>query len=470
MDDLSPKIYSALKRHRLDPSHYTLALLREAYRLGLVSQETVDGVQGQVVTLLGETVLKYTQGDSSSVKVETAQRLLGSIYYAIDAVSRSFADPEDALAILTAGQVKDLYQNGLVLIEECVAECRRLYNDVVQNKLDVPNVAYHSTIDSLPLFFRHYDMRFNAQDTMADMDYPLLFDNMRIEGCYYIKQYLEKLILETSFCRLFDLQDINKLLRQYGRVYGIDYKEDLINIFEIVLTNAIFSVLSGHRAARLIISEHQFHTILSRLECADQNQVSTMLSGAMETLMASLRITDPDLQNIIWRFHSVLMPRLISALENSNLNNVVIVDTLESPSNELVYDAGRRMEDKRFRNLVAEIMLCSETNRKIAIINKEIHALEDFIDMLEAECLFEDEFDALYRTLGDVEISLLARWVFAEELRLNPTGFVFAAQAEKRLDAEWQSALSRFISSLDPDRREAIEVWLQADLATGSLS
>lgn len=52
-------------------------------------------------------------------------------------------------------------------------------------KLDVPVDAYQMTIDeSLPVFMKHYDIIFEAQNTMASIDYPLAIDDIQLQGVF----------------------------------------------------------------------------------------------------------------------------------------------------------------------------------------------------------------------------------------------------------------------------------------------
>lgn len=47
---------------------------------------------------------------------------------------------------------------------------------------------------------------------------PLAIDDIRVQGVYYVKRYLERLHLENRFCRLFGNDEILSLLRNFGRL------------------------------------------------------------------------------------------------------------------------------------------------------------------------------------------------------------------------------------------------------------
>lgn len=110
----------------------------------------------------------------------------------------------------------------------------------------MPVDAYTLTIDeSLPVFMNHYNVIFEAQNTMASIDYPLAIDNIELQGVFYIKQYLERLLIETRFCHFFNHHDLMYVLANFGRICHFNYRIELFNIFELMINNAVFSLLSG---------------------------------------------------------------------------------------------------------------------------------------------------------------------------------------------------------------------------------
>ncbi|KUG04093.1 hypothetical protein ASZ90_018500 [hydrocarbon metagenome] len=464
MEISSIEKYIPLKREYLDPYHYTLSLLKEAERLDLMSQKTIGEIHKQLMILLGESIIEYTGGESTSVKIENGESIMLSILYCMDACTRSFPHPRDAINLLITSSIKDIYKGGLEIVELCLRETEILFQETKKNKLDIPIEAYQSTIDKdLPDFFRNYDVLFGAHNTMATFDYPLLFDDMKIQGIYYIRQYLAKLAIETSFCHLFALQDIRKLLCDYGRVYRIDYKEALINIFEIVLTNSIFSVLSGNKAREIMISKIQFDYLQEKLQGLDQTQCLAHVNEAVEHIISELAIVKPELREYIRKLKGVLMPRFLCARENGSLTNVIILDLDDNHQADIFFDEGNRLDDDTFRSLVDEIMDQAKTAEKVDLISSRIQSLADFIDVLEAECLYGDEFTALYDTLGDLELSILGRIVYMEELRADPSSFSLLLTAEEQsANMQWQIEYRRFMRGLSLERLKSIEKLIQS--------
>ncbi len=204
---------SVIKREDIDKNNYTLSLFNQSLAMGIISKEIIRKFQLDSLGILKKLIMKYTFGESSSVKVETAENIMLSIYYCIDAYMASLNMPEKSMAMLEEIGLQEIYNKGVKEVRSCMEECKILYEDVKKNKLDIKLQAYNETVEkALADFFRCYNCLFNAHDTMCSIDYPLSLDDMSIQGVFYIKQYLERLILETKFCHCFHVENIENLL------------------------------------------------------------------------------------------------------------------------------------------------------------------------------------------------------------------------------------------------------------------
>lgn len=464
MNSSNIKKYELIKQENLDPNNYTISILNEALHLGLIDQSAMDAVQAKVMEILADLILKYTKGESSSVRVETSQRLLMSVFYAIDAGLGTDSDPQEVLETLLHGDLREIYKQGLDTLELNLIASRDLYAETLKTKLAIPNDAYHSTIEELQDFFKAYDILYNAQDATANIDYPLLFDDMDIEGVFYIKQYLEKLNLENRICSFYPIRDINQLLVNYSRVYRINTRETLINILEIVISNAVFSILAGNRGSQLNISSEQFEHLNQRLSRFDHSRFADLLSEAIEILIVDLQIEAPAAKEYIRRFHAVLFPRFINALDNNSLYNLIIVNAKATQQFDIMFDEGNSLDDEHFRQVVEKIMDCANAEDKASIIRSEIQSLGDFIDILEAECLFAEEYHVLFNHLGDMELSILARIVFIDDIRTNLMNFSLQNPEEKPSEPDWQAVFCEYVQQLSPERIETIEDYIKSRL------
>ncbi len=451
--------HTFIRSESLDQNQYALSLLKEGFRVGLVDRQDIYHIQEQVMLILKDLIMLYTKGDSTSVKTETAEGLLNSIYYSIDAYASSLEAPEAAIELLRSTSIKELYDKGVEIVSSIFKEARQLCREMVRNKLDVPLEVYNTSItEALPEFFEHYSIVFGAHDTTCSLDYPLIFDDMNVRGVFYIKNYLKNLDIETRFCRLFSKADIAKTLVAYGRTCRIDYKESPVNLFEILVNNSIFSALSGNTADKLLITVSQYEILLRRLTGLDYRQMEGVIGAGVEKLCLDLRIEQKALIEYIRRYMKDFVFRVHNAVKNNNLKNIVMVSGEGKSQNKgNAFIEAERMSDDSFRLIVQKIMACTSAVDKVSMIISGVRSLEDFIDILSADCLFGDEYGSAFAALGDMELALLAKEIFVEELRNNQLSLSSISISRKETAAEWQSEYIRFVQGLDEAGLKSIE-------------
>ena len=63
----------------------------------MLAPDQAQDLQVQIMELVQKMILKYTGGDSTSIRAETANRLLLSVLYCLDAHSGTIDDPAACL-------------------------------------------------------------------------------------------------------------------------------------------------------------------------------------------------------------------------------------------------------------------------------------------------------------------------------------------------------------------------------------
>ncbi|MBY7141967.1 hypothetical protein KFZ56_02465 [Virgibacillus sp. NKC19-3] len=446
-----------IEQSRLKRNQYLLSLLQEGQRLGLITSQRAYQIQLEMMQILQQLIQQHTQGESTSVSSETAQGLMTSLMYAIDTYTLLFETPEEAIAHLQDENMKDIYSKGVELLRHYFEEAKQLYRDVKKMKLDVPVDAYQMTIDeSLPVFMKHYDIIFEAQNTMASIDYPLAIDDMRLRGVFYIKQYLERLQLETRFCRFFHQQDVMYMLTNFGNINRINYQIELFNIFELMINNAVFSLLSGGEATDVRISEIQFEQINQMLTASPANQRTKLIHEAVDQLQEDLQ-TDQALTDYINLYRDELVQRVSNAAEVGSFEKLIIREVNEREKS-MVFKVNEndRMSDLQMRNFVDRILESDSTEEKVQLIRRHVVSLHDYLDLLNAECLFNGEYEALFATFGDVELAILAKIVFYEELREDKRDFSDIVAVGAETETEWEVHYIAFMQQLDDTHIRAV--------------
>lgn len=445
----------------VNPRNDLSSLLQEANRAGLVSEAEVQNIQIKMLDLLKDVIISFTSNQSSSVTEETAQNLLRSIIYCLDFYCMKMDDQPNLIQTLQSGGIKEVYKEGLELLGLYVEETKKLCRRVKAEKLATGLIAYNTTIDeAIPDFFSGYDIRFQAHDTAADIDYPLMFDDMNLKGILYIRQYLENLSLENAFCRLFAPKDIEYLLKSYGRTYHIRYQDYLLNICEIVLTNAIFSKMLDNPASKIIISPAECSILKNDLDRTAPKELPSIIKHAANEMIAELSITEPAIIDYVHRYEAELLARLKSALQHGTLSKLVITTAVNN-NPEMTFDPGKKMDNHSFRLLVRRVLNCTEPSEKAGIIMTNINSLTDFIDILKADCLFDDEYLTLFEQLGDLETSVLLRIIFCEELRAAGS-FEDAVASLSKAHIDWKDQLIIFLQNISPVRLKTIAALIES--------
>ena len=454
-----------VSRGGFDPSKlkrnpYTLSLLNEGQRAGLLDQREVSRVQYGFFLLLQDLIRRYTQGESSSVASETAERLLASAMYAVDAYLWSLENPAKAIDNLKSTDIRTLHAKGIEYVRQCFEETKRLYREVRKHKLDVPVDAYNMTIEeSLPVFLQKYDILFDGHNTMAGIDYPLAVDDMRLQGVFYILQYLERLRMEDRFCRQWEREDLLRLLENFGRACKFDYRIELFNIFELVFHHALFSVLSVGDARRIRISPVQFEKLERMFTGAEDAAVGAMLDGAVRRLLEQLPPQDPGLEDYMRQCMRGLVCRIVNAAEHRELKAVIMADREDVRHAVFSLKTGESMSDVLLRKLLDAIRDSESTADKIRLIRRHVFSLHDYLDLLESDCLYGNEYEALYDTFGDMELAILCKIVFYEPLR-NGADLPDILREREEEDREWQHRLLGYLKRMDASRIRAIDAWI----------
>ena len=217
----------------LSEYQYTLSLIKECVRVKILNKNYIFDVQIKISDILKDLIMKYTNGESSSVTVEKAEKLIIIIWYTLDTYIMNFETVEESIKALQEEDIKEIYDKGKKLLQKEVENTKRLYEIVMKNKLNTEMTAYNETLDSIKDFFHNYNINYEADECDVSIDYPLSIDDWNRQGVRYIKNYLWNINIENKICSYFDEGEINKLLETYGENYEIDYRDLLINIFEI---------------------------------------------------------------------------------------------------------------------------------------------------------------------------------------------------------------------------------------------
>ncbi|QAA32118.1 DUF6179 domain-containing protein [Clostridium manihotivorum] len=424
--------------------HYFQSMLQLLYSNKLLSTKQLEKVQFQLIELLEETVSYYTRYESSSVRVEVAEQIMLSICFTIGLYLKQQSTMKDNIALIKNAGVKQLFKEGEKILRDKVELCKSLLNNIYETRLNTETYAYTDTIDyGIPLFFKEYDTRFASHDMPGSIDYQLAIDVRNLTGVECLEEYLNRLRVENKFCAFFNGEDIEALLKGFKK----DYIHMLINIFQLVLTNSLGCVLVGKAAVLLDLNEGDRVYISSRMEGLSSEQIEKLIFSAGAKLCDELSIIDEELIKYIREVSKEIIIQLENALEIDKLEKVFI--TLKrSEDNIFKYEDGEVLTNSEFRKITEEIRACKNPEEKITIIREGLHSLKDLIDTLGADCIFEDEFIEIFKSLNEFEMALL--------IKSTSTSKAFDNEYGSESEKEWQRKLKEYLEALDASRKAEI--------------
>lgn len=428
----------------LSATRYLQWILEEAHHLGLASGEDLAALQDESMRLLAKRVERYTGGESSSVRVEVADQILRSMFYSIGYYLKDVGELQSAWQLLRTQSMANLHKAGQQEIKEDVASAHALLARLQERSLSIDNVAYKDTLESgLSLFFASYDPEFGADETPGSIDYPLADPRTDLTGIEFIHDYLRKWAFEDQFCRRFSPDAIDSLLR----TYDANYQELLINVFGILVTNLVGRVLAGKSAVGLELETGDLEGVQLRYG-GKGDELRNVLRAAARQICDDLDIQDLAMASYVEQGVLNLSAPLKDALDHHRLETLLVCGKADVPMAPLRFEDGQWLDDETFRRIVDEIRDCQSVTDKISIIQKEIHSMTDMVDLLGASCLFDDEFEALYRSLDDVALALVYK-------RL-PTHVIDPGLHITESEQAWQGALVRYLDEVDAARGDRI--------------
>lgn len=316
------EIISKIKRENLDEKNYFKALIEEAYVNQMLTEDDMVNLQIQLLQLLDERVYQYSGDDSSSVRKEVLEDIVNSNSYTIGIYLKSFTNPDEAIKEIQEKGLKEAYQMGRKKIDRMLNIIRFMYIKVKETKLNIPNDTYQNTvIGGIQGFLKIYNPDFKAQDMRITADYPL-YNNLigKLEGVEFIKEYLNSIYLENLFCKKFSEKKIKYLL--YG--YSHDYKELIINIFEIVLLEVIGCKLVNRNIQDLTISIEELNEIYLMLQDRKEAEIKQKINRAYQEICNELLLGNKELQKYIGKNLEYIVRMIANAVKQHTLDKIFI--------------------------------------------------------------------------------------------------------------------------------------------------
>lgn len=252
--------------------------------------------------LLEERIRRYTMGDSTSVPVDTARRLLESILYCLNIQRRA-----DKNALPDSAPMKTRWQAGVDAAKRTAKRAKLLLLQAQRTPPPITNTAYNDTLSALPAFFAGYDADFFAQEIPCSFDYPLCQPvSDALLGAEYIQDFFRRLLAENTFLRAFSA---DALLSLYEKYY-IDYADLLVNLYLPAAEMATLCALAGTPVRALSLTSEQLISLNQTLLSVDVSDARQRMEDAAECALFELNLTSDFLRAYMKQTARDLLVRL----------------------------------------------------------------------------------------------------------------------------------------------------------------
>ena len=279
---------SLLTRGLVDERRYAESLLNAADRLGLTDDAFKARFGQSFQALLIRQCKAFAGGSGSSVRRETAEHLAESILFTLSA-RLSPLEPLDSLAMLQNGSLEQCYLEGRRQVDRLAQAAELAWHAELRRPLPVDNALLRDTLHGgFAGFFKLYNPEYGAQEIHITADYPVLFYPQGWTGIEFIRRYLDNIIMENRFLRLFETAPLHRCLNLYALRNQTTLGELCGNLFEIVLACALRPLLPPEPVRNQLPTAAW--QLMTRLECGSSALREYVVRACVECASDLLRI------------------------------------------------------------------------------------------------------------------------------------------------------------------------------------
>lgn len=392
----------------LHQGHYFQSFFQEVCRVNLLTISEMEKVQLELVELVGKEVERYTNDESSSIPIEKANQIIQSLTYSMGYFLKTTTDMTQKIDMLKSMKVSALFYKGMEGVSDCRKKAELILQDIQKKSLKLDSYAYQDTVfNGIPEFFHDYNIEFGANETPGYIDYPLFDTISDYVGVEYIYEYLRRLSIEQNLINHYSEEAINRLLLNFDK----DAKHMLINIYELVLVNALGCILTGKKTTKLELEEQEMLWLFKYLEQIELSELRKKLESALYELKEEL-VLETECVGYALAGIPQIATRLEHNLKTNSLDKILIPNSSVTLPVEFFED-GLQMEDEQLRLLIEKLRDYRITSEKILIIKDIVRSQADFIELLN-ECFFEEEYEEVFASLSDLEKSVLKKSILLE--------------------------------------------------------
>lgn len=308
-----------LNRKKIKYHNYTITLLDEALRCGYITEIEGSRIKAGITDALEEAVKTFTGNESTSVMKETANSLLKSVLFAIDAYLLGINDDRKAIEVIKTSKMPRLYDLGMKQLKLLCYETLSLLAKARSNRVATPNEAYNKLIDSdVTDFLKSYNIATNAHINSV-FDYKTALPVKNYRGIYCVKMIMYYLYCENSFCSSFDTRELARLYQRWCDQNNEEYGKAKVNIFA-TYSNALLCDYLKKEHGTLTLTYDDCDLVCRIMDDFTISEISDILrTTASHMVDGDAEYNSKALEKMI--------PRLARAIASGQLSSVMPIDT-----------------------------------------------------------------------------------------------------------------------------------------------
>lgn len=269
-----------------------------------------------LIPIVAKLAQSYTSGESTSITYDKAQQLMGAVLYSIHEAEN---DKQFSLIQGTEQSPESAYTIGAKCVEEKTKETLSLYNEMMTHFSSYENEClYDTVVKGLPEFFKWYDCKYEPQNTILTLDYPVLLDLSKQTGIDKIHDFILCIQLEQKFLNKFSTDYVTEVLSKYDE----DYKRMIDNICEIVLMNVILPILAGKEISTSYFDTAEYSKMQELIQKEDLHSLRKKLKGVIEVFIQNHYENDENLMEYLFQAVDNISVRIKCAADHGNLDNI----------------------------------------------------------------------------------------------------------------------------------------------------
>lgn len=272
----------------------------------------------ELLPIVAKLTDQYTSMESSSVPYETARIFMEAVIYCIEECFQS--EQEQAISGIKKPDVLLLYERGCKIVIEKAHEAKKWYEQIIVDFEDYGCRNYKDTIlKGIPEFFRGYDAKFNPQNHLLTLDYPLLTGNPSLCGVNLILEYLKGIWVEKQLLDCFDRQTVRHLMEKNLPEYSSLY---LDNLCYPILLNSVGCIIAEKPIKNMELREADYKEI-KRFFVGDNQEVAEEKIKGLIRMMVK-RLPDRTAMAYFEKVAPNYAARILNGIQYDSLEYVVV--------------------------------------------------------------------------------------------------------------------------------------------------